>query len=768
MSRAADERIALNDLAGGGVTPFSYADGSCGIRGVVGATALPSAITLAATFDPGLAEEYGVLLGAELLAAGHNVLLAPALDITRDPRSGRIGENLGEDPLLAGELGGRMGCGIQSRGVLAVAKHFVGNNVERLRTGEGPVGARTDALDVHMDERALHEVYAAPFRRAVQRYGVAGLLGSYNRLNGEYACQSRELMQLPRDEWGFEGVTVPDFLFAVRDAEAALRAGLDIAGLDELAGRTAEMVGAADDELIEGLGEHVRSAATAVGLVPATGVVDDNGLGTAAALALAERVAIEGAVLLRNADALPLPRGARIALVGAEEVRHRIVVGGAASVTLSDDRTPDLISELESAGLRVMSTAGAIANTPLPALIAGPECPISAVVVADGSRRRLDLETAELGADPARPDAAWSAHLTAVLPPSHGPLLVTVEFAGEVELRVDGVVVGQGFREASPMISGPAYVLQAVAGPAAAERTLELDFRTGPAIAVPGTPISPHLVVGAAPLEPLIAKAVAAASAADFAVVLAGRVTGEAMDADDLALPAGQGELVESLVATGVPVIVVTHGSGPIVMPWRERVAAILHVGHAGERFAPALARMLSGGAEPGGRLPLTLPVAEPPVPQFEPDARPLLAYEEGVDIGYRGYERKSVEPAYWFGHGLGYAAIELAETSVDGCAVRATLRAGPERGGKTVVQLYARSGVGETLKLVGFAVARLRAGEELTVTIPVDMVSLATRASGRWLPPPSRVRVHVGFSRGDLRSSVEVDAEHVIPENGS
>ncbi|WP_171013190.1 glycoside hydrolase family 3 protein [Microbacterium sp. 2FI] len=757
MTRGEDERIALNELDEGGVTAFSYADGSCGIRGIDGATALPSAVTLAATFDAALAEEYGALLGEELLASGHNVLLAPALDIARDPRSGRIGENLGEDPLLAGELGGRMGRGIQSRGALAVAKHYVGNNVERLRTGEGSFGERTDAIDVRVDERALHEVYLAPFRRAVQTYGVAGLLGSYNRLNGEYVCQSRDLLQLPRAEWGFTGVTVPDFLFAVRDAEAALAAGLDLPGLDELAGRTAEQVAAADDGVIEGIGAHVRAAADQVGLVTATGTVDAERLATDAALALAERVAVEGSVLLRNAGVLPLADGARVALIGGDEIAHRLIVGGAASVTLTPERIPALADALAAAGLTVTGSAAGPANVPLPPLRAADGFTLSAVIDGAGGERRLELETAELRADDDNPDAAWAAELAIGLPPSPDAIVVAVDLAGEVELLLDGASIAAGFREASPMVAGPSYVLQALVPASDRPRTLVARYRTGPAIAIPGTPIVPHLSVGAAPLGQALAAAVAAASAADVAVVLAGRVTGEAMDAESLELPAGQAELIEALADTGVPVVVVTHGAGPIVMPWRDRVSAILHVGHPGERFAPALAAMLSGRAEPGGRLPLTVPREEPPVPAAAPDADGRIRYDEGVDVGYRGYERAGIRPAYWFGHGLGYADIDLVSAYADGVDVVAVLRCGDARGGKAVVQVYARADDGETVQLVGFAVARLEAGEERMLRVLIDRDALARREQGRWVEHIGPIAVHVGFSRGDLRHDVEV-----------
>jgi beta-glucosidase len=215
--------LALHDFAA--VTaedfvPFDYCDGPNGVRGHQGATAFPSTLALAASFDRDLALRYGAVLGREVLTVGKNAILAPAMDIARVPHGGRAGENLGEDPILAGEIGGAIGAGIQSEGVLSVAKHYVANNFEWLRTGKGSVSRRSDAIDVRISERTLHEIYLEPFRRALLRYGIAGVLGSYNRLNGRYVCQDINLLGLPHSKWGWAGFTVPDFLFAVRDPKA--------------------------------------------------------------------------------------------------------------------------------------------------------------------------------------------------------------------------------------------------------------------------------------------------------------------------------------------------------------------------------------------------------------------------------------------------------------------------------------------------------------------------------------------------------------------
>ncbi|WP_062316547.1 glycoside hydrolase family 3 protein [Demequina maris] len=759
MGRHEDARIALNDLAGGGAVPVHVGDGPCGVTAHPGATAVPSSLNLASTFDVALADEYGALLGTESRAAGRNVLLAPGLDIARTPWAGRLGEALGEDPLLAGTLGGHVARAVQSCGVVSVLKHYPAYQFERNRTGEGPKPLRTPARDVVVDARTLHELYLEPFRRVTQQYGAQGMLCCYNRVNGEYPSQSRELQEIPRRRWGFTGFTLPDMVFAVRDARAALEAGLDLPRLaieapeelDPYSPRTDAMVDAAPDATLAAIGAHVRGALAAVRTAAPDAGLDPSAIGAPAHLDLAERLAIESAVLLRNDGALPLAAGSRVALIGAEELEHRIVMGGAAAVMLTPARLASIADRLADAGLTVAAESEGLPAVPAPPLRAAAGETFGCVLRDAAGTRELRLTEAVLPVEAADASAPWEATLTASLPPSPHHRTVAVEFAGEVELLLDGDVIGRGFRDASPLLGGPPYVLGGVAPPAYRPRTLTVRYRTGPAFVSPGVGLVPHLSLGVVPWEPAIDAAVGAAAQADVAVVLAGRPTGGGMDAEELGLPAGQAELIEAVAATGVPVVVVTHGSGPIDLPWRDRVAAVLHVGFAGERLPEALARVLAGEAEPGGRLPLTWPDGPPVVPREAFDEKDRFVYAEGVDIGYRGHERASVEPAYWFGHGLGYADIALVGATSSGEGVEATLACGLGRGGKAVVQLYARPADGETLKLVGFAVARLAAGGRRTLRVEVDAAALATWSGQSLAPASGTYDVHVGLSRGDL-----------------
>ena len=235
--------------------PFPhYADAGSGLRGVDGATAFPAGIALAATFDAELAQEYGAAVGAELRTAGFSVLLGPGLDLARDPRGGRVPEAFGEDPYLTGLIGAAHVRGVQGNHVIAQLKHYIAYHCETRRTGWGPVWRRGDAMDVRVSRATLEDLYFRPFRTVVDA-GAWSMMGSYNRLDGEYVCQNAELLDIPRREWGWRGFYAPDFLFAVRNPAAALAAGLDVPGLEGSAGRTPEMltapaVAGARDEIV--------------------------------------------------------------------------------------------------------------------------------------------------------------------------------------------------------------------------------------------------------------------------------------------------------------------------------------------------------------------------------------------------------------------------------------------------------------------------------------------------------------------------------------
>ncbi|WP_439331896.1 beta-glucosidase [Nonomuraea deserti] len=255
-----------------------------------------------------------------------------------------------------------------------------------------------------------------------------------------------------------------------------------------------------------------------------------------------------------------------------------------------------------------------------------------------------------------------------------------------------------------------------------------------------------------------VEAAVAAARRAEVAVVVVGtspEIEREAADRATLALPGAQDRLVRAVAAANPRAVVVVNAGAPVLMPWRNEVAAVLLGWFGGQEFGDALADVLLGAAEPGGRLPTTWPGEEADVPVLETaPVDGVVAYDEGVHVGYRAWLRAGTEPAYAFGHGLGYTSWELTDLAATPGEVSLTVRNTGGRAGKHVVQVYLSresSAVDRPVRwLAGYAVVRAGAGQAERVTI-----LLARRAfqhwDGGWRTEPGEFTVHAGASVADL-----------------
>lgn len=200
-----------------GVPPVLFTDGP---RGVVmgNSTCFPSAILRASSFDPTLEYRIGKAIADEAIAQGANLFAGICINLVRNPRWGRCQESYGEDPFLLGEFGTALTNAVQEEGMIACVKHFALNSMEDLRF----------YIDVHIDDRALHEVYLPHFKKTVDA-GAQCIMGAYNRYEEYHCCENKKLLtDILRKEWGFDGFVMSDFVWGVYDAEHSLRAGLDL------------------------------------------------------------------------------------------------------------------------------------------------------------------------------------------------------------------------------------------------------------------------------------------------------------------------------------------------------------------------------------------------------------------------------------------------------------------------------------------------------------------------------------------------------------
>ena len=448
-----------------GLPPLSFTDGGNGVRVADDATAFPVCVSLAAAFDEQLAYRFGSAVGQEARSAGDNVLLGPALDIARTPLAGRLPEAFGEDPYLTGVLGAAYVRGVQ-RNVVAMVKHFVVNNFETGRTGSAGHHRTAGQRSTSVSHAGPWKRSGLPrFRRALTGGGAGSVMGSYNQVNGCYACQNPELFGTLKDLWGWGGFVAPDFMFAVRDPLAAARAGLDLPGLDDAEGRrpedfTSGRIG--PDRLDDVVTRMVSTMVTTRparpadrGPRPASRREPRTGRGSRS----------RGSVLLANrAGALPLGEDvSSLAVIGPAGLDAIYVMGGSPTVKLHPHRVVTPLAGIrQRAGnrVRVEHAQGSWGDVPLPpippALLSTPltpgnlACPGVLAEYVDGpgqtpGKRVTRIEPGIEGTDPpAGFGPQWRATWTTVLTPAHDghhrfSLAVAVQ-----ELALSGRCAGSG------------------------------------------------------------------------------------------------------------------------------------------------------------------------------------------------------------------------------------------------------------------------------------------------------------------------------------
>jgi beta-glucosidase len=214
-------------LARFGLPRIAGSDGPAGlVRADAGATALPSPLAVAASLDVAVASRYGEILADEFRAAGLGNILGPAFDIARTWKFGRLSESMGEDPYLTAAMAGAEVRALSDGGVVTTMKHYTAYAQEAGRVGDQPSGSSPTGNNL-VSERALREIYLPGFEAAVKHGGAGGVMCSFPRINGVYACEHPHLFDILKREWGFDGSVMPDFPSAQRSITRAVIAGLD-------------------------------------------------------------------------------------------------------------------------------------------------------------------------------------------------------------------------------------------------------------------------------------------------------------------------------------------------------------------------------------------------------------------------------------------------------------------------------------------------------------------------------------------------------------
>ncbi|MEU8981147.1 glycoside hydrolase family 3 C-terminal domain-containing protein [Streptomyces sp. NPDC048309] len=764
-----------------GLKSLVMSDGPIGVRGVHWTAddpsiALPSPTALAATWDPELARRAGVLLAQEARRKHVHVLLAPTVNLHRSPLGGRHFEAYSEDPYLTGVIGTGYVRGVQSGGVGTTVKHFVANDAE------------TDRFTVNnvVSERALRELYLAPFEAIVENAHPWGIMTAYNSVNGTTMTEHRYLVnEILRAEWGFDGFNVSDWM-AARSTKAAIEGGLDVAmpGPRTVYGAplaAAVRAGEVEEAKVDEAVRNVLRLAARVGILEGAEPVVTEPPAPVDGEALAREIARRALVLVRNERrALPLKPGT-VALIGAAARDARVLGGGSATVFPAR-----IVSPLDglTAALPEGSLTYAVGADPNEELaVAGKGFELRAVcrdahgeVIGSGSAPNGQIQwMGEDLPDGVTHDTLHTVELTGTFTPrDSGPHTFGIKGLGAFTLAVDGTTYfddAQRTEKDDPFeafFGAPVPRAQAelTAGrPVEVSLTHVVSLPEGIPMKVVGFALA-HQEPQRDPDE-LIAEAVEAARAADTAVVVVAttdRVESEGFDRKDLRLPGRQDELVHAVAAANPNTVVVVNSGSPVELPWRDEVAAVLLSWFPGQQGGAALADVLTGAHEPGGRLPTTWGAfGDAPVTEVLPSDGEL-PYTEGVFIGYRAWEKAGKAPSYPFGHGLGYTDWTYESIEVDGTTATIRVRNSGERAGREVVQVYlapVEPGAERPARLLaGFAGVEAAPGEsaEAVVELPRRAFEIWDESTNAWSFVKGSYEVQAGRSIADRRVAATIN----------
>ncbi|KAF2634947.1 hypothetical protein P280DRAFT_437989, partial [Massarina eburnea CBS 473.64] len=760
---------------------------------------------MASAWSVDLMEEIGRHLGDETKARGADVLLAPTICMHRSPLGGRNFESYSEDPFLTGKLAASYVRGLQSKGVAATIKHFVGNEQETDR----------QAYDAIIAERPLREIYLKPFEIAIRDASPWALMSSYNMVNGVHADEYIHILKdILRGEWKWEGAVISDWTGTYATGPS-IRAGVDI-----------EMPGPSKwrklDQVLEALekGEVTReeielSAGNVLYLVERTKGLDDRSpepaeqsIDNEATRNLILQAGIEGLVLLKNEnEVLPVKNAKKIALIGPN-VKRAIASGGGSAGLNPYYRTSPFDGIRDRFDGELTFALGCDSSKWLP--LASPVCttpdgePGVRLEYYNGDRFKGEPAvvqhkvSTDLWLWDSAPKAVLPAYSfkvkTTLTPKSTGSHTISFASVGPGRLFINGelfIDIWDWTQEGEAMFSASEDVLKSIhlEEGKPVELLVESTNEVRPASKV--SIIGRRHDYGGCRIGyqeedkvDRIQEAADVARDADVAVVVVGldaEWESEGYDRQSMDLPkdGSQDRLVEAVLAANPRTIVVNQSGTPVTMPWVSRAPAIIQAWYQGQEAGHALADVLLGNASPSGKLPTTFPVRIEDNPSFHnwPGENLKTVYGEGLYIGYRHYERSKVAPLFPFGHGLTYTTFEYGTPTAsntvlsesEDLTVTIPITNTGSVAAHEIVQAYVKD-VKSTLprpekELQAFGKVLLQPGETKDVTLKFDKYSAgyfdtSLGQSGVWIAEEGAFEILIGTSSVDIRATLGIEVK--------
>jgi len=724
-----------------GIPELKMSDGPMGVHDYGLTTAYPATIALAATFDADLGLRVGAMLGDDARARGVHFILAPAMNIYRAPMCGRNFEYLGEDPFLASRMAVSLIKGIQSKHVIATAKHFMGNNQEYER----------HKVSSNIDERTMREIYLPAFEASVKEAKVGAIMDSYNLTNGIHMTQNDYLNnQILKKEWGFRGILMSDW-DSTYDGVAAANGGLDLEMPSGKFMNVKTLVAPVNEGKVSvaTIDEKVRRilrTAMEFGFFdkPQTDSSIPPYSQPGRALTLEE--SRKSMVLLKNSgNLLPVDKSKTVAVIGPNA--YPAVPGGggsaqtkpfasvsfmegisnylgAAGKVLYAEDAPDLADVFQ----RVEFVTGPGGESGLKGEYFNNE-----QLTGDPALVRTDKTVAFKWGDDSYISGGPVDHFSIrwtgyFIPKTTDDYKFYTSADDGVRLYIDGEpVIDDWKRHAETLDSfgkrfeaGKPYQIK-----------LEYFEATGGATASFGV---------AAASESIGKETKALAAKADVVILCVGFDPATESEGFDrtFRLPAGQDELIRQISSVNKNTIVVITSGGAVDMTrWIDQVPGIIEAWYPGQEGGTALAQILFGEYSPSGKLPASFERQWEDNPTFKTyytkPGELQVDYSEGVFVGYRHYDRATVKPLFPFGYGLSYTTFAYSNLKVSPGAgnlnqpvtVTFDLKNTGKREAAEVAQVY----VGDThasvprpvKELKGFARVQLKPGESRRVSVTLD-----------------------------------------------
>ncbi|GHJ90095.1 hypothetical protein NliqN6_6497 [Naganishia liquefaciens] len=684
------------------------------VFGPHGSAVLPNATSVAATFDIATMRRLGEELAEECKLKSVDNLLAPTINLHRDPRGGRNQESPGEDPFLAGQYASAYVRGIQSRGVGACLKHLVCNDGETDRRAYNSI----------VSDNVMREIYLRPFEIAVKEANPRVIMTAYNKINGASAAENPHTIGIVLDEWKYPGLIMSDW-FGTYDGVASIKAGLSI---------EMPFPAARGPKLLQAIKEGRLSESDLTG--PLTRVIDYLKLtaapkeeerrperaspsGPSDRATLIRQAAADGIVLLKNDGILPInpSEAGKIAVIGslatdrvlAHLIRPSYIVSPLEGLKAAFHAHPE----------KLVHAHGVQTHKMVPVLGAPYTDKVDFTFWNRGDRKN--------GGQSVVTETHNEAHVAILLRPIPGlgkeyeiEMNTTVRVAetGKYAMSVVACSDAEVFIDGKSVYTftpkGVMDIQQQLFYSADYEQTFDVNLEAGKDYTVQviaqsqaqsgHEPVGQGLrfgIVKHITREESLAEAVALAKDSDVVLCFVGTTAEwemEGIDRKDIALPAGQEELVRAVLEANEKVVIVNQSGAAVDLSCAAGARAVLHAHFSGYEAGNAIADVITGKTNPSGRSPYTWPVKLEDCASFGnfPRAEDMsLQYAEGLFMGYRHFDREgAAEPAFSFGYGLSYTSFDYSSPQTmgsvaDGMQVELAVTNTGCTAGREVVQLY-------------------------------------------------------------------------------